>query len=49
MTQVVRKLKDWEDDGAQPGGYSQGGLLIALADPERFLKEKDAWCWRQLA
>ena len=42
MTQVIRKLKDWENlvvlsasdaaYGAQPGGYSQGGLLVALAD-----------------
>eukprot|EP00435_Cladocopium_sp_Y103_P055481 s254_g18.t1 len=44
MTQVVRRLKDWKNlvvvsasdaaYGAQPGGYSQGGLLIGLADAE---------------
>eukprot|EP00435_Cladocopium_sp_Y103_P018426 s2413_g4.t1 len=41
--QVVRKLDDWENAvvisasdaayGAQPGGHSQGGVVVALADP----------------
>ena len=44
MVQKIKKLKDWENlvvisasdaaYGAQPGGYSQGGLLVALAEPE---------------
>ena len=43
MVQVVRKLDDWKNVvvisasdaafGAQPGGHSQGGYSIALADP----------------
>eukprot|EP00435_Cladocopium_sp_Y103_P011248 s3540_g2.t3 len=42
--QVVKKLKDWRNFivvsasdaayGGQPGGYSQGGLVIGLADKE---------------
>ena len=41
--QVIRRLDDWENAvvisasdaayGAQPGGHSQGGVVVALADP----------------
>ena len=44
MTQVIKKLDDWRNMvivsasdaayGAQPGGYSQGGLVIGLADEQ---------------
>ena len=44
MIQKVKKLRDWQNlvvisasdaaFGAQPGGYSQGGLLVGLAEPE---------------
>lgn len=59
MTQVIKKLRNWQElvvisasdaaYGAQPSGYSQGGLLVALAEPE-ILEAKLSWrLWKQPA
>ena len=53
VTQVIKKLKNWESlvvisasdaaYGAQPGGYSQGGVVVALAD-ESILEGEGVLC-----